>query len=102
MGACRPDWRELDDVLMQSAVVYVDSREGALSESGDVILSGVRLSLDSIFNPVGKLKASRTGIAVIVSFRPRCLQSWETLSTEPSLPKGRRRPSSSLWVCWMI
>lgn len=42
VGACRPDWRELDDVLMRQAVVYVDSREGALKESGDVILSGVK------------------------------------------------------------
>ncbi|XP_061564587.1 ketimine reductase mu-crystallin [Cololabis saira] len=39
VGACRPDWRELDDVLMKEAVVYVDSREGAMTESGDVILS---------------------------------------------------------------
>lgn len=41
VGACSPGWRELDDVLMKQAVVYVDSREGALKESGDVILSGV-------------------------------------------------------------
>ncbi|KAG7259002.1 hypothetical protein CRUP_033949 [Coryphaenoides rupestris] len=40
VGACRPDWREMDDVLMREAVVYVDSREGAATESGDVILSG--------------------------------------------------------------
>ncbi|KAK2820793.1 hypothetical protein Q5P01_023752 [Channa striata] len=40
VGACRPDWRELDDVLMKEAVVYTDSREGAMTESGDVILSG--------------------------------------------------------------
>lgn len=59
MGACRPDWRELDDVLMRSAVVYTDSREGALSESGDVILSGVGLSLDLIFKPVGKTEGEQ-------------------------------------------
>jgi len=39
IGACRPDWRELDDEAM-SNVVFVDSREGAMKESGDVILSG--------------------------------------------------------------
>src|SRR5438034_4552547 len=39
VGACRPDWRELDDEAMRS-VVFVDQREGALRESGDVILSG--------------------------------------------------------------
>jgi thiomorpholine-carboxylate dehydrogenase len=43
IGACRPDWRELDDQAMQKNVVFVDSREGALKESGDVILSGARI-----------------------------------------------------------
>jgi ornithine cyclodeaminase/alanine dehydrogenase-like protein (mu-crystallin family) len=38
VGACRPDWRELDDEAM-SNVVFVDSREGAMKESGDVIFS---------------------------------------------------------------
>jgi len=42
IGACRPDWRELDDEAM-SNVVFVDSREGAMKESGDVILSGGRI-----------------------------------------------------------
>jgi len=39
VGACRPDWRELDDDAMAN-VVFVDSREAAMKESGDVILSG--------------------------------------------------------------
>jgi ornithine cyclodeaminase/alanine dehydrogenase-like protein (mu-crystallin family) len=43
VGACRPDWRELDDQAMQNSVVFVDSREGALKESGDVILSGAKI-----------------------------------------------------------
>jgi ornithine cyclodeaminase/alanine dehydrogenase-like protein (mu-crystallin family) len=42
IGACRPDWRELDDDAM-SNVIFVDSREGALKESGDVILSGAKI-----------------------------------------------------------
>jgi thiomorpholine-carboxylate dehydrogenase len=42
IGACRPDWRELDDDAM-SNVVFVDSREGAMKESGDVILSGTKI-----------------------------------------------------------
>jgi ornithine cyclodeaminase/alanine dehydrogenase-like protein (mu-crystallin family) len=42
VGACRPDWRELDDEAMRN-VVFVDSREGALKESGDVILSGAKI-----------------------------------------------------------
>lgn len=43
VGACRPNWRELDEELMKEAVVYSDSRDGAMTESGDVILSGVEV-----------------------------------------------------------
>jgi ornithine cyclodeaminase/alanine dehydrogenase-like protein (mu-crystallin family) len=42
IGACRPDWRELDDEAMAN-VVFVDSREAAIKESGDVILSGAEI-----------------------------------------------------------
>jgi thiomorpholine-carboxylate dehydrogenase len=42
VGACRPDWRELDDDAMRS-VIFVDSREAALKESGDVILSRAKI-----------------------------------------------------------
>jgi len=41
VGSPRPTWRELDDTLMHSAAVLVDSREAVLKESGDVILSKV-------------------------------------------------------------
>jgi len=43
VGACRPDWRELDDDAMRN-VVFVDSREAALKESGDIILSGATIA----------------------------------------------------------
>ncbi|XP_006153331.1 ketimine reductase mu-crystallin isoform X2 [Tupaia chinensis] len=43
IGASRPDWRELDDELMKQAVLYVDSHEAALKESGDVLLSGAEI-----------------------------------------------------------
>ena len=42
VGACRPDWRELDDDAMRN-VLYVDSREGAAKESGDIILSETQI-----------------------------------------------------------
>jgi thiomorpholine-carboxylate dehydrogenase len=42
VGACRPDWRELDDGAMRN-VVFVDSREAAMKESGDVILSNAKI-----------------------------------------------------------
>lgn len=42
IGAPMPTWRELDDEAMNSVVV-VDSREAAMHESGDMILSGARI-----------------------------------------------------------
>jgi len=39
VGACRPDWRELDDELMLGSDVIADSIEGAKTESGDIIHS---------------------------------------------------------------
>jgi len=39
IGATRPEWRELDDDLVTTARIFVDSREAALRESGDVIAS---------------------------------------------------------------
>src|SRR6201993_4883016 len=43
IGACRPDWRELDDNAMRNSVVLVDSREAAMKESGDLILSAAKI-----------------------------------------------------------
>lgn len=40
VGAPHPDRQELTVELMRQAVVYVDSTEGARTESGDVIISG--------------------------------------------------------------
>jgi ornithine cyclodeaminase/alanine dehydrogenase-like protein (mu-crystallin family) len=40
VGACRPDWRELDDETVRRARLYVESREAAMQESGDVIAAG--------------------------------------------------------------
>lgn len=37
VGATRPDWRELDDDLLARARLYVESREAAGKESGDVM-----------------------------------------------------------------
>jgi len=57
IGACRPDWRELDDEAMQENVVFVDSREGAMRESGDVILSGAKIYAELGEALVGKVPA---------------------------------------------
>jgi ornithine cyclodeaminase/alanine dehydrogenase-like protein (mu-crystallin family) len=44
IGATRPDWRELDDDLVTTARLFVDSREAALRESGDVIAAKSELT----------------------------------------------------------
>ena len=56
IGACRPDWRELDDQAMKESVIFVDSREGAAKESGDVILSGTK-----IYAELGEALAGKVG-----------------------------------------
>ena len=45
IGAPRPTWRELDDEAMRN-VIIADSYEAAATESGDVILSGARVSAE--------------------------------------------------------
>jgi alanine dehydrogenase len=51
VGAPRPDWRELDDEVLRRAKVYVDSREAAMKESGDVIAAG------KVFAEIGEVAA---------------------------------------------
>jgi ornithine cyclodeaminase/alanine dehydrogenase-like protein (mu-crystallin family) len=44
VGATRPNWRELDDEVLVRARIYVESREAASHESGDVIAAGKALT----------------------------------------------------------
>uniref|UniRef100_A0A668A481 Ketimine reductase mu-crystallin n=1 Tax=Myripristis murdjan TaxID=586833 RepID=A0A668A481_9TELE len=64
VGACRPDWRELDDALMKEAVVYADSKEGAKAESGDIILSGAEVfaELGDILNGTSPAHREKTTV----------------------------------------
>jgi alanine dehydrogenase len=40
VGAPRPTWRELDDDVLRKTRIYVDLREAATRESGDIIAAG--------------------------------------------------------------
>ncbi|HEX5175871.1 MAG TPA: ornithine cyclodeaminase family protein [Chthoniobacteraceae bacterium] len=40
VGATRPNWRELDDEVLRRSRIYVESREAASKESGDIIAAG--------------------------------------------------------------
>ena len=66
IGACRPDWRELDDDAM-SNVVFVDSRDGALKESGDVILSGGKIYAEVGEALAGKIPSRATETTIFKS-----------------------------------
>jgi ornithine cyclodeaminase/alanine dehydrogenase-like protein (mu-crystallin family) len=66
IGACRPDWRELDDEAMKH-VVFVDSREGAMKESGDVILSGAEIYAELGEALAGKVPARANETTVFKS-----------------------------------
>jgi ornithine cyclodeaminase/alanine dehydrogenase-like protein (mu-crystallin family) len=54
IGACRPEWRELDDALVERARIWVDSKDAALAESGDVIAGAEQL--------VGEIGAVASGV----------------------------------------
>ncbi len=58
VGAVGASKRELDDAAMQGAVV-VDSREAALVESGDILLSGA-----TIYAELGEILAGKRAAAV--------------------------------------
>jgi ornithine cyclodeaminase/alanine dehydrogenase-like protein (mu-crystallin family) len=40
VGATRPSWRELDEWVLRRSRIYVESREAATRESGDIIAAG--------------------------------------------------------------
>jgi len=63
VGACRPEWRELDNDAMAN-VVFVDSREGAMKEAGDIILPGAKIYAELGEALAGKVpaRASETTI----------------------------------------
>ena len=67
VGACRPDWRELDDNAMQRSVVFVDSREGAMKESGDVILSAANIYAELGEALAGKIPTHATETTIFKS-----------------------------------
>ena len=66
VGACRPDWRELDDDAMAN-VVFVDSKEGAMKESGDVILSGAKIYAELGEALAGKVDSRRDETTIFKS-----------------------------------
>lgn len=61
VGAPRPDWRELDTVAVRQARVFVDSRAGAMAESGDVLIpiAEKAISPSHIVGEIGEVLAGK-------------------------------------------
>ena len=61
VGACRPDQREMSTDLVTRARLFVDSRSGALSEAGDIIIPIKEGAFDNgrIAGELGELVAGR-------------------------------------------
>jgi ornithine cyclodeaminase len=75
VGACRPDQREMDTATVKDARLFVDSREGALAEAGDIVIpitegaieaSHIEAELGDVF---GGRAAGRRGDAEITIFK---------------------------------
>jgi thiomorpholine-carboxylate dehydrogenase len=92
IGAPMPTWRELDDDAMHNVVV-VESREAALHESGDVILSNAR-----IYAEVGEIFAgSKPGPASeITVFKSVGLAVEDVTAAKLVFDVISRRPDSAL------
>jgi ornithine cyclodeaminase/alanine dehydrogenase-like protein (mu-crystallin family) len=61
VGACRPTHREMDSALVARARTFVDSRSGALTEAGDIVLAiaeGV-IERDHLAGEIGELVAGK-------------------------------------------
>jgi alanine dehydrogenase len=67
VGAPRPDWRELDDEVLRKAKIYVDSREAALHESGDVKAAGYPFA--EIGEVIGATRPGRESVGEVTLFK---------------------------------
>lgn len=61
VGACRPSEREMDTALVARARLFVDSRAGALTEAGDVVMPMAEGAFDAghILGELGEVLAGR-------------------------------------------
>jgi ornithine cyclodeaminase/alanine dehydrogenase-like protein (mu-crystallin family) len=68
VGAARPDWRELDDAVLERARIVVDSRVAAAAESGDARAApAVAAELGEVVRDPGLGRRSSSDVTVFKS-----------------------------------
>jgi ornithine cyclodeaminase/alanine dehydrogenase-like protein (mu-crystallin family) len=76
IGAYRPDARELDSLLVAGSSVFVDSREAALEEAGDLLIpmaegliskGSIRAELSELVTGTKKGRASSSEVTIFKS-----------------------------------
>jgi ornithine cyclodeaminase/alanine dehydrogenase-like protein (mu-crystallin family) len=68
VGAVRPDWRELDDDVLARSRLFVESREAASRESGDVMASrGIVAEIGEVVAGVARGRETRDEITLFKS-----------------------------------
>jgi thiomorpholine-carboxylate dehydrogenase len=93
VGATRPEWRELDDETLRRARIFVDSREAATRESGDVIAAG------QVFAEIGEVIAGtrpgRTTADDITLFKSVGIAVEDVVSADLVYREAQRNAGSS-------
>ncbi len=89
VGACRPDWQELDGDALRRARIYVDSREAAGQESGDVIAAGVERIVGEIGEVVTGDAPGRTWPDEITLFKSLGLAVEDVVTADLVYQKAR-------------
>lgn len=92
IGATRPDWRELDDDLVTTARIFVDSREAALRESGDVIAA--RSEVTEIGAVVAGVDPGRRNPKEITLFKSVGVAVEDVAAAALVLGAGRQEPGA--------
>jgi len=76
VGACRPDQREMETAVVKDARLFVDSRQGALAEAGDIVIpikegafdaSHIAAELGDVFGGRAEGRRAPTDITVFKS-----------------------------------
>lgn len=93
IGATRPEWRELDDDLVTTARVFVDSREAALRESGDVIAA--RSEVTEIGAVVSGAAQGRRNAQEITLFKSVGVAVEDVAAASLVLGAGSREPGAA-------